>query len=40
MAQKEVRAHLPEVVNMVCQTHKQGIRESLLGWLRRGRMDG
>lgn len=41
MAQKEVRAHLPEVFNMLSQTQKQGIRESLLGGLgMAGREDG
>lgn len=30
MAQKEVRAHLPELVSVGSQSHKQGIRGRML----------
>lgn len=40
MAQKEVRAHLPELVSVGSQTHKQGLGKGCwMGWVG-GRMDG
>lgn len=39
MAQKEVRAHLPELVSVGSQSHKQGIRGRMLDGMG-GRGDG